>query len=133
MVSTIMSGKVFDVMFGVGKLRRLKLKALRGGVWFRALSRIDRVLIDLTMKVCNEVRSLRLAKVVFSVVKKLEDALESSVLRAVKEVGVPLVRRLSFVAWKWGNTSALSWVYDPSFARFLAVMYVNDLRVLGGL
>jgi hypothetical protein len=31
------------------QLLKLKLKAMRSGVWFRALSRIDRVLVDLTI------------------------------------------------------------------------------------
>jgi len=40
----------------------LKLRALRAGVWSKALSKIDRVLVDLTIRVVGSVRSSTLAK-----------------------------------------------------------------------
>ncbi|MGC9346152.1 MAG: hypothetical protein ACP5ER_05130 [Candidatus Bathyarchaeales archaeon] len=113
-------------MLGKEKLRRLKLKAVRRGVWFRVLSRVDRALVDLTMKVVDGVRSFRLAKALFSVVEKLEDALESRVSHALKEVGFPLARRLGLFAQKWGNSFARSWMSDVSFAKFLAIMHINN-------
>jgi len=116
-------------MLGKEKLRKLKLKAIRRGVWFRVLSRVDRALVDLTMKVVDGVHSFRLAEALFSVVKKLEDALESRVSRALKEVGFPLARKLGLFAQKWGNKFARGWVCDKGFARFLAVMHINEPRV----
>ncbi len=113
-------------MFGKEKLRKLKLKAVRRGVWFRVLSRVDRALVDLTMKVVDGVRSFRLAEALFSVVEKLEVALEGRVSRALKEVGFPLARKLGLFAQKWGNEFARSWMSDVSFAKFLAVMHVNN-------
>jgi hypothetical protein len=108
------------------QLVKLRLKAMRAGVWFRALPRIDRVLLDLTIKVVSNVRSVTLAKNIFVVVRKLEEFLENSLLRAWREVGFPLALRLSVVAQKWGNTSAESWASDLSFVNFLAAMYINE-------
>lgn len=108
------------------RLLKLKLKAIRCGVWFRALSRIDRALVDLTIKVAGRVRSFTLAKILFSVVKKLEEAFESKVLRVLREVGLPLARKLSLFAQNWGNSFAKNWASDPSFARFLAIMHLNN-------
>ena len=99
---------------------------MRAGVWFRALPRIDRVLVDLTIKVASNIRSATLAKNLLAVTRKLEGLLENSLLRAFREVGVRLAQKLSSVAKKWGNTFAETWASDVSFVRFLAVMYINE-------
>jgi len=122
--------KVFRFNLTKGRLLKLKWKAIRCNVWFRALSRIDRALIDSVIKVVNEVRSFTLAKILLSVVEKLEDALENRFLNALKEIGFPLARKLSLSAQKWGNKSARNWAFDLSFARFLAMMYINNPGVL---
>jgi hypothetical protein len=108
------------------QLLRLKLKAMRAGVWFKALRRIDRALIDLTIKVTSSIRSNTLAKSIFALARKLEGIMESRVSRALREVGFPLAQKLSLTAQKWGNASAKSWASAPSFAIFLAVMHIND-------
>jgi hypothetical protein len=111
------------------RLFKLKLKAIRRRVWFRALSRIDRVLVDLTIRVVDVVHSSRLSEALFSVVKKLEDGLAGRVSRAIKEVGFSLARKLSLLAQKWGNDLARNWMFDMSFAKFLAIMHINNSRV----
>jgi hypothetical protein len=108
------------------QLVKLRLKAMRSGVWFKALRRIDRVLIDLTMKVVGNVRSITLAKIIFALVRKLERIMESRLSRALREVSLSLAQKLSLLAQKWGSTSAKSWASDSSFAHFLAVMHIND-------
>lgn len=119
-------GKVSCFTLGKQKLRKLKLQAVRRGVWFRGLSRVDRALVNLTIKVVDGVRSFTLAKALLSVIKKLEDAFESRVLRILKEVGFPLARKLSLFAQKWGNNLAQDWMRDVSFAKFLAIMHINS-------
>ena len=98
---------------------------MRAGVWFRALPRLDRVLVDLTIKVAENVRSAFLAKCIFAVVGKLEGLLESSVLKSLRLIGRPLAEKISLTAQKLGNISAKNWVADSSFAFFLAIMYTN--------
>lgn len=104
------------------QLERVKLKAIRAGVWFRALPKIDRALVDLTIKVADSVRSAFLAQRILLVARKLESFLESKFSRAVREVGLPLVRKLSLFAQQWGNISASEWADDVGFARYWAVM-----------
>jgi hypothetical protein len=125
------SHKALGVMLRRANLLRLKSRALRRGVWFRALSRIDRVLVDLTVNVVDGVHGFKLAKALWSVMKKLEDAFESRILHMTRTVGFPRARELSLLAQKWGNRLAGKWVLDESFARFLTVMYVNGLGELG--
>jgi hypothetical protein len=111
------------------QLMKLKLKAMRSGVWFKALNRIDRVLVDLTIKVAGTVRSFTLANKILTVIRKLESVMESKFLRAIKEMGVPIARRLGLIAQQWGNRSAKNWESDGDFARYLAAMAFNEPRV----
>ena len=118
--------KLASSFLNKARLVKLRLKAVRAGVWFRVLPRIDRVLVDLTIKVASNIRSFTLARNVLAVVTKLEELLESSLSRAFREVGFPLAQKLSLMAQKWGNISAKSWPSDSSFIRFLAVMHINE-------
>jgi hypothetical protein len=108
------------------QLMKLRLKAKRAGVWFRALPRIDRALVDLTIRVASSVRSVTLARNILAVTKKLEGLLESSLLRAFRGIALKLAQKLSSIAQKWGNTSAQHWASDVSFVNFLAVMHINS-------
>jgi hypothetical protein len=107
------------------QLVKVKLRAMRAGVWFKSLPRIDRVLIDLTIKVTDSIRSASLAKCILSVTRKLEGLLESRLVRSIREVGFPLACKLSLFARKWGNLRAAEWAEDAGFARYLAVMHFN--------
>ena len=107
------------------QLVKLRIKAIRAGVWFKALPRIDRVLVDLTIKVADNIRSVSLAKCIFVVVGKLEGLLESNVLKSLRLIGRPLAEKISSIAQKLGNTSAKGWTADSSFAFYLAIMHTN--------
>ena len=107
------------------QLLKLKFKAMRAGVWFKALPRIDRVLVDLTIKVAENIRSPHLARSIFAVLGKLEGLLESSILKSLRLIGRPLAEKISITAQKLGNTSARNWALDSSFAFFLAIMHTN--------
>jgi hypothetical protein len=107
------------------QLVKLRVKAMRAGVWFKALPRIDRVLIDLTIKVAENIRSSYLAKSIFDVVGKLEGLLESSMLKSLRLIGRPLAKKISIIGQSIGNASAKNWASDSSFAFFLAVMHTN--------
>ena len=120
--------KVARIIFEREKLRLLKLKAKRTGVWFKALTNLDRVLIDLVIKVVDRVRSIKLATSLFTVVRKLEEALENRISRIIRTIGFPLACKIVLLAKKWGNSSAEKWLSDISFARFLAIMHLNSNR-----
>jgi hypothetical protein len=117
---------VFRSSVGKEKLLRLKLKALRRGLWFKVLSPIDRALVNLTVRVVEEIRSAALAERIRNIMGKLETALENKVLHALKTVGIPLARKLSSLAQKWGNPKARSWADDLSYAKFLAIIHLNN-------
>jgi hypothetical protein len=107
------------------QLTKLKLKAMRAGVWFKALPRIDRVLVDLTIQVAENIRSAHLAKSIFAVVGKLEGLLECRFIRLARTVGYSLAKKTSLIAQSWGNIAAKDWSSDRSFALYFTVMQVN--------
>jgi hypothetical protein len=107
------------------QLIKLKLKAMRAGVWFRVLRRIDRVLFDLTINVARCIRSSLLANCILSIIRKLEALLESKLARAIRDIGFPLACKLSLLAQKWGNEGAQEWTKDAGFAQYLAIMKLN--------
>jgi hypothetical protein len=99
---------------------------MRSGVWFKALSRIDRVLIELTIKVTKtDIRSYSLINRLQYVTSKLEALLENKLSRATRQTGFPLACKLSSIAQSWGNTLAETWGKEAAFAKFLAVLNIN--------
>ena len=112
---------------GKNELAKIKAKAMRRGIWFRVLTRAERAQMELTMKIVKKIRSLFLAKVITSIVKKILDAMESKVVRLMREVGRALAQKLSGIAQNWGNKLARQWVADPGFVQYLTVNYINTL------
>lgn len=109
-------------------LKKVKVKAFRNGTWFRALHRLDRVLIDLTIRVVDQIRSAILIKNILAIIKKLEENAGGDLSRDLNDLGFSLARKLSLMAQRWGNTSAKKWAFDLSFLRFLVVLHINDPR-----
>jgi hypothetical protein len=107
------------------ELTKIKVRAIRRGVWFRVLSKIERASMDLTIKVVKRVRSFLLARVLSSIVRKLLDAMESRVVRLMREVGRGLAQKLSRIAQSWGNKSANKWAADPGFIQYLTINCMN--------
>jgi hypothetical protein len=117
----------FSHSLNMARLHDLKHKAIRNGSWFRALGRIDRVLVNVTLRVAKNVHSATLARALYSVMQKLESSFKNQVLYAIHKVGFLLAHKLSMLAQKWGNHHAQNWAFDESFAKFLAIMHMNDV------
>jgi hypothetical protein len=81
--------------------------------------------MDLVIRLVDRVHSRLLAKVILSVVKKLEEAMEGRVYRLMREVGPDLAKKLSKIAGQWGNASAVRWAEDLGFIRYLTISYLN--------
>ena len=108
-----------------GEMLKVKTKALRRGVWFRALAKTERACMDLAIIVVERVRSGLLQKVLFSLMKKLEESMENQVQRLMREVGCGMAKKLSEIAQKWGNKSAHNWVRNSGFIQYLVIIEMN--------
>jgi len=106
-------------------LIRMRAKAIRRGVWFRTLTKSERAQLDLTIKIVHKVRSFLLSRVLTSLVKKLQEAMETMVTRMMRVVGSSLAQKLSQIAQNWGNTFATMWAKDPGFIQYLTITHIN--------
>ena len=97
------------------------IRAKRAGTWFR-LSRQERILYSLAMRIDVKFRSYELLKALVSVLKNLRDACDRGYGALMKGMG--LAWAFSEAAVSWGNESAREWKRDQHYIRFLA-------RVLG--
>jgi len=128
-VWTLMTGQA-RISLTRSELAKIRAKAIRRGVWFKVLSGAERAYMGLAIRVVERVRSLLLAKVLTSILKKLLSAMESRVARIIREVGGPLAQKLSRIAQKWGNKPAVQWADDHGFIQYLAVNYMNTPEML---
>jgi len=85
-------------------LARLRTRALRQQVWFRALDHLERGLVDLTMRWVDQVKSGRLRRVLMEILAKLVRALDNSMVRAL-ERGKRWAARSSHLAVRWEHAS----------------------------
>ncbi len=113
-----------------GLLAGVRLRAMRRRVWFGALDRIERGLVDLTIRYVSQVKSNKLQHVLVKILEKLARAMESSMGR-VLEAGRRMASALSNLAFRWGNEDASDWGSDPGFHRALGLGIVNT-RIIAG-
>ena len=112
----------------ISRLVELKKCSMRRGIWYKVLNTLERAQVDLTVRLVKNLRSPLLARVLDVIIQKLSEALQSRVSRMVKSVGFPQAAKLSGIAQSWGNKSAETWIRDPKFAKFLAVMSLNSFQ-----
>ena len=117
----MLSKAMYPSYFSRAELISVRRRALRRGVWFRVLGRVERGVIDLTIRCVETIRSPTLAGVIRRVLNKLADAMRGRVERLMGTVGRPLAARLSEVAQAWGNASAREWAFDLGLIRYLTI------------
>jgi hypothetical protein len=94
----------------------LKTRGLRGRVWFWALDRMERGLVDLTIRWVDKVRSGRMTETLMRILEKLAQAMETGMGRVLGR-GRMLAVRASKLAVGWGNSSAFYWRFETGFAN----------------
>jgi hypothetical protein len=109
-------------------LTKLKLKAVRRGVWFSDLKHEERRLLDLTTNVVKRVRSFVLARIISQIVSKLNKAMESKILHLVSTKGAELAMKLSKIAQDWGHKTANTWAFDEGLMQFLVINNLSSLK-----
>src|SRR5260370_21828788 len=94
----------------------LKTRGLRRRVWYWALDRMERGLVDLTIRWVDKVRSGRMTETLMRILAKLAQALETGVGKVLAR-GRVLAVRASELAVGWGNRSAFSWRFEQAFCN----------------
>jgi len=105
---------------------KLKTIAVRRGLWFKALSTVERAIVDLTIRVVERVRSSVLKGVLKAIASKIVEALKAKSFRErAIVIGRALAERLVRIAERFGNKRAREWAEDPSFVMYLGVSWLN--------
>jgi len=104
---------------------KIKARAFRHRIWFKALSRAERAVIDLTIQCVEKVQSRILTRVISKIIDKILKTLKNGFLETADKIGRETVERLCRIAGIWGNSTASGWKHDRGFIRFLGVNAVN--------
>lgn len=105
---------------------RIKTRALRQRVWFKATSRAERGIVDLTMRCVERIRSPVLARAVSNIMNKILRTLPESFMERAEKAGRRVAEKLCVLAERWGNKSSSYWKHDDGFVRFLGVITLNS-------
>jgi hypothetical protein len=108
-------------------LDRVRRRAWRKRVWFTACTKVERGIIDLTIRCVDTVRSTRLALILGRVVVKILKACRSQFVMRVERTGSELAARLSHIGASWGMTHAAGWKGDQAFLQWAGVNAVNGI------
>lgn len=106
-------------------LERIKLRAVRTRLWYRILSKVERAIIDLTIKCTDKVRSNVLAATISTIISKILLSSKESFMTKAEKIGNEIAQKLGAIGERWGNASSCDWKRDKCFARFLGVTAIN--------
>ena len=109
-------------MFHADFLSDVRRRALRKGLWFRALDRVERGIVEISSRGFDEVKSLELVKILVSILAKLRDASKSPFIKHLESVGIDKARNLVEQACRFGCKEAISWLQDVGFAYYIGFM-----------
>lgn len=104
---------------------KIRSRALRTRVWFRALSKVERAIVDLTIKCVEKVRSNVLARTISTIVNKLMESLEEDFMTRAEMIGYKVAEKLYIIGERWGNKACSTWKCDKCFVKFLGVNALN--------
>lgn len=112
-------------MFTWKFLEDVKRKALRRGLWYGVLDRVERGILFLASRVVDVVRSRTLGVLIVKMLKKLKDAAKSGFVRHMESYGLERARKIAEQAVMLGHKEAVSWASDFGFVRYLTFMSFN--------
>jgi len=104
----------------------MRRRAIRRRVYFKALDRLERGILDLSARLLDSAQSVVLLQQLFEIVMKLDEALKSRFQRHVESFGVRRMAEIIMQAVKFGYREAVGWLRDPGFMEYLAVMDLNS-------
>ncbi|MEM2953890.1 MAG: hypothetical protein QXM52_05880 [Candidatus Bathyarchaeia archaeon] len=103
-------------------LVKIRKEAKNRKVWYRHLSKVERGILDLTIKFVGQPKNPRLIDLLAKIVVKIKASLASPLQKLMGMIGKPLARKLSIIAKSWGNSDAEKWAEDEGFVKYLTVM-----------
>lgn len=105
----------------ISNLMDIRKKALRRGLWFRALTSMQRGIVNLTIRYVAAVKSSMLGRTLQDILKVLSQAIEQGYLHRFFIAGKDLAEHLSDAACSWGNKDAVKWKFDKAYILCLGM------------
>ena len=102
-----------------------KRRALRQGVWYGSLDRIERGILSLTARIVDRVENVVLGVEIAKILGKLRYTLKSPLARKMETYGLEKARTIFKIAVEWGHRTAMGWAHDFGFIRYLAALELN--------
>jgi hypothetical protein len=112
-------------MFTSSFLTEVRRKALRRGVWYGALDRVERGILSLAAQVVERVESVVLGVELVKIVSKLNEAMKNRFQRRLESYGLGRALKVVEQALAWGYAATRGWLSDPGLARFLTFLSLN--------
>jgi hypothetical protein len=97
----------------------MKIRSLRRRIWFRVLDRMERGLVDLTIRWVDKARNPTMARVLLRILEKLAQAMQQGMAR-VLSLGRELALKASELAVGWENADAYN-RFEGSFWLSIAL------------
>jgi hypothetical protein len=95
------------------ELINARARALRKRIWYTAISKVERGIINLTLKCIKKVTSNRLILILNKIVTKIKRFLKHS--NKIEQEGFLKANINIKIACSWGNVKAKKWIEDSSF------------------
>jgi hypothetical protein len=112
-------------MFTRQFLNGVKRKALRHGVWLKALDSVERGILSLASRLVDRVESVVLGVELVKIIEKLNDATRSRFAKYLIEYGFRRARVVARQATALGYGAAANWASDLGFIRYVTFVKVN--------
>jgi len=106
-------------------LRDVKGCALRKRIWYKALDKLERGIIDLTINIVECAKSKILVQEITKILAKLESAMRSRFTRHYETFGLEKLRNVVETARGFGSKVCSEW-YTQSFALLLTLNDYNN-------
>ncbi len=107
------------------RLAKVKTRALRQRIWFKTLSRLERGILDLTIRCVERVQSNVLSRTILEIVRKVLKRLKEGFVTRAERTGCGIAEKLCTLGESWGNSECAAWKLDKSYVRFLGVNALN--------
>jgi len=113
-------------------LIKIKVRALRRRIWYKALSRVERAIVDLTIHCVERIRSHCLEETLYNIVNKILKTLGPEFSEKAEKIGRKIAEKIGSLASEWGNLTASNWMHDLNFIRFLGTNALNGINTISG-
>jgi hypothetical protein len=107
----------------------LRIKALKKGIWYKTTSRLERGIINLSIKILDKVKSSALGIEIVNIVANLKKMLKSPFLKHMETYGIKQASKIAEYASILGYNGAKSLFHDNDYVRYITLLdYYNPLK-----